>query len=117
MLVAKELKEMNFDKSQLGNAIRVNRLALGYTQEYLAEQVDITVTHMKHIESGHRLPSVEVLCQLVQVLHLSLDNLWLQTNSGKSIVEKKLALRLSHCSETDLLIISDLAISLIKNRN
>ena len=108
---------MNFDKSQLGNAIRANRLALGYTQEFLAEQVDITVTHMKHIESGHRLPSVEVLNQLVQVLHLSLDNLWLQTNSEKSNTEEELLLLLSHCSETDLLIISDLAKSLIKHKN
>ena len=45
------------------------------TQERLAELVNITTSHLKHIESGHRRPSIEVLFQLAKILDLSLDAL------------------------------------------
>ena len=106
---------MDFDKYSLGNIIRSHRLSLGYTQEYLSEQVDITVTHMKHIESGHRLPSVEVLYRLVQVLHLSLDKLWLPNSNYAPETKNELNMLLKHCSEKELLIVTDLVKSLIKN--
>lgn len=108
---------MDLNKSQLGAAIRSHRLALGYTQEYLAEKMDITVTHMKHLESGHRMPSVEVLYRLVQELHLSLDELWLPELASlpDNQQNKELELLLSHCSEKELAIVIDLVKSLIKN--
>lgn len=106
---------MNLNKTQLGSAIRSHRISLGYTQEYLAEQIDITVTHMKHLESGHRLPSIEVLYRLVQILHLSLDKLWIPASVTTTDAENELSLLLSHCSENELLILTDLAKSLLKN--
>ncbi len=60
---------------KLGNAIWDARNARGLTQEALAEMVDITLSHMQHIENGHRNPSVKVLFQLAQCLDLSLDAL------------------------------------------
>ena len=38
--------------------------------------IDITVTHLKHLESEHRNPSIEVLFKLVSTLNLSIDNLF-----------------------------------------
>ena len=60
---------------KLGNAIWNARNARGLTQEALAEMVDITLSHMQHIENGHRLPSVKVLFHLAKCLDLSLDSL------------------------------------------
>lgn len=57
----------------LGNTIRQARLNSKMTQEELAEAVQITPTHLKHIESEHRKPSVDVLFALVSILHFSLD--------------------------------------------
>lgn len=59
----------------LGNAIWMARKSRGMTQEQLAEAVDITVSHLKHIESGHRNPSTEVLFSIAKILNLSLDSL------------------------------------------
>lgn len=59
----------------LGTAIWNARKARGITQERLAELVNITTSHLKHIESGHRRPSIEVLFQLAKILDLSLDAL------------------------------------------
>ncbi len=59
----------------IGTAIWNARKTQGITQEKLAEMVNITTSHLKHIESGHRKPSVEVLFQIMRILHVSLDAL------------------------------------------
>ena len=61
----------------LGNTIRQARIDNKLTQEQLAELVQITPTHLKHLESEHRKPSIEVLFALASVLHFSLDALLL----------------------------------------
>ena len=43
------------------------------TQEELAEMLEVSPTHVKHIESGHRKPSVEILFALAKILNISLD--------------------------------------------
>ena len=63
---------MDLEKGILGNTIRKYRIMRGLSQEELAEAVDITPTHLKHIESEHRKPSVEVLFRLVYALHASI---------------------------------------------
>ena len=62
-------------KGILGNAIRAARISNNLSQEELAELVDITPTHLKHIESEHRKPSIEVLFRLAKVLNMSVDNI------------------------------------------
>jgi transcriptional regulator with XRE-family HTH domain len=48
----------------LGDTIRQARMDNKMTQEQLAEAINISPTHMKHIESEHRKPSVDVLFSL-----------------------------------------------------
>ena len=59
------------EKGLLGNTIRQARIDNKYTQEELAEKIGITATHLKHIESEHRKPSIEVLFSLASELHIS----------------------------------------------
>ena len=59
----------------LGNVIRERRMAKGYTQEQLAERLDITPGHLKHMESGKRNPSVPLLFQMMELLDFSVDAL------------------------------------------
>ncbi len=57
----------------IGNLIRVSRMKKGYTQEQLAELLDITPGHLKHMESGKRKPSVPLLFQMMRLLDFSVD--------------------------------------------
>lgn len=57
----------------LQKAIRQARKSKRITYEELAEMLDISPTHIKHIESGHRKPSIEILFEIARVLNLSLD--------------------------------------------
>ncbi len=87
----------------LGNTIRQARIDNKLTQEQLAELVQITPTHLKHIESEHRKPSIEVLFALAEVLHFSLDAL-LMTNESYEHSKRKneLSLLIDTCSDNEL---------------
>ena len=57
----------------LRKTIRNERKNRRTTQEELAEMLGISPTHVKHMESGHRKPSIEMLFELVKILNISLD--------------------------------------------
>lgn len=57
----------------LREAIRNERKNKRITQEELAEMLEVSPTHVKHIESGHRKPSIEILFELSKILNISLD--------------------------------------------
>lgn len=103
------------EKNILGNAIRTARIKNGLSQESLAELIGITPTHLKHIESEHRKPSIEVLFKLCQTLHFSLDNIVFPTDSNDAHKKEILSL-LNVCTDKELCIIQDMILSLLKNR-
>ena len=53
--------------------IRKGRKNKKITQEELAEKLEVSPTHVKHIESGHRKPSIEILFEITKILNISLD--------------------------------------------
>ncbi len=107
---------MGLQRGVLGNAIRTARIKAGYTHEELAELLDITPTHLKHIESEHRRPSIEVLLHIMELLHLSLDSLVFPQSEEKHAVIRDIYHLLMGCTEKELQIIDDLVHSLIRNR-
>ena len=72
-----------------------------------AEAVQITPTHLKHIESEHRKPSVEVLFSLASILHFSIDALLLpDINRTRTQKTHEILSLISSCtvSEMDVLL-------------
>ena len=66
---------MSISSWNLGNIIRTARMKKGYTQENLAEMLDITPSHLKMMEGGRRNPSVPLLFQMMKLLDFSVDAL------------------------------------------
>lgn len=95
------------EKGKLGNAIRQARIANNLTQEELAEMIGITPTHLKHIESEHRKPSIDVLFKFASYLHLSLDSLLSPSVESPERIRQyqEIQLMLQDCSEKELLAI------------
>lgn len=60
---------------KLGNTIRKARMEKGFTQEQLAEKLEITPSHLKQMEGGRRNPSVPLLFQMMELLDFSVDGL------------------------------------------
>ena len=64
---------MNYFK--IGDRIRQVRRAHDISQEVLAEMVDISVTHMSHIETGNTKLSLAVISDIAVALNVSIDYL------------------------------------------
>ena len=56
--------------NQFGRVIKEKRIALGYTQETLAEMVGRSTGQIGQIERGEDYPSVEVLIKLIDILSI-----------------------------------------------
>lgn len=95
--------ETKLEKGMLGSAIRKARLDKHYTHETLAELVGITPTHLKHIESEHRKPSIELLYRLVLTLNLSLDTLFFPEREDDAYRKTERLMR--KCSDSQLRIL------------
>lgn len=63
------------DYYAIGQRIRKFRKAQNLSQEALAEQANISTTHMSHIETGNTKLSLQVFADLAAALHVSADDL------------------------------------------
>ena len=60
---------------EIGQKIRKYRKEKGLSQEQLAEKVNISVTHMSHIETANTKLSLPVLVDIATVLQVQTDQL------------------------------------------
>lgn len=63
------------DYYKIGQRIRKFRKIYGLSQEELAERVNISTTHMSHIETGNTKLSLPVLVDIAAVLGVRTDDL------------------------------------------
>lgn len=63
------------DYYKIGQQIRKLRKARGLSQEELAERIDISVTHMSHIETGNTKLSLPVFLGIAAALEVSTEDL------------------------------------------
>lgn len=63
-------------KGKLGRKIQHLRKSIGYSQEALAEKINISRTHMGHIEQGRKSPSLKVMEKLAKALKVKVSDLF-----------------------------------------
>ena len=63
------------DKLTMGDRIREARKKIGFTQDQLAERLDVSVEFVGQIERGLKLPGMQVFIKLIEVLNVSADYL------------------------------------------
>lgn len=80
---------------------------MNISQEKLAEQVNISVTHMSHIETGNTKLSLPVLVDISKILNVRTDDLLFDAPSEKEISLKELNATLDSCTSNELRIIID----------
>lgn len=100
---------------EIDQRIRKLRKAKAMSLEKLAEAVDISVTHMSHIETGNTKLSLEVFADIVQALNARADEILFGEREiiGEQAHDEILEL-LDKCTGKELCIISDL-ISAVKS--
>ena len=98
---------MNY--ADIGKRIRVIRQKRDWSQEQLAEKIDISVTHMSHIETGNTKLSLPVLVKVANALEVSTDELLCDSLvSSKQIYVNEIAELVENCNSTQVRIITDI---------
>lgn len=96
------------DYYKIGQRVRRFRKAYGLSQEQLAEQIGISVTHMSHIETGNTKLSLLVLVALAEKLHVRTDDLLYDTReTGKQTTTSEVAELLDSCTPQQAMILLD----------
>lgn len=97
------------DYYKIGQRIRKVRKAHGMSQEELAERVDISTTHMSHIETGNTKLSLPVLVAVAAVLEVRTDDLLNESAAiSTSAAMEEIGNVLDRCSAYEAQIISDI---------
>lgn len=63
-------------KKIFGNNLHRYRKKMGFSQEKLSEELDISIKHLSDLETGKSFVSAELLENISQTLHVSLSNLF-----------------------------------------
>ena len=96
------------DYYAIGQRIRRVRKARGISQERLSEVVDISPTHMSHIETGNTKLSLPVLVAIADALEVRVDSLLYDAPRGSvSIAVDEIAAVLDACDAVQASIIAD----------
>ena len=97
------------DYYTIGQRIRKNRKAKGWSQEFLAERVGISVTHMSHIETGNTKLSLEVFADIASALEARADELLFGERAMlREQASDEIEALLAACDTKELCIIADM---------
>ena len=96
--------------------IKKKRIAMGFTQEHMAEQASISYSYYSKIENALHTPSLDVLIKIASILNLSLDKLIFQKDDSLEYSPETLELinRLKACDRSHLIECRDLLDCLIQ---
>ena len=93
---------------EVGQRIRKFRKAYNLSQEQLAEKVQISVTHMSHIETGNTKLSLPVFIDIANALSVQTDELLHDIpQNNKTNMKQEINEILDSCSMRDMCILLD----------
>lgn len=88
------------DYLEIDRRIRKYRREWGLSQEELAERVDISTTHMSHIETGGTKLSLPVLVGIASTLEVRTDDLLCdRASTGRQRAVEEITAALEDCTE------------------
>lgn len=104
------------DQVILGQRIREARKNKGLTQEQLAEIAGIGLMYLGEIERGQKMPSLKILCKIIEALDISADYLLRDVvQTGKEYVLDDITAKLVDLTPLQRKTASDILDAYIKN--
>lgn len=106
----------NMDQMVLGQRVREARKKKKLTQERLAEIADIGVMYLGEIERGKKMPSLKILCRIIEALDISADYLLRDVvPTGKEYVLDEITAKLEDLTPQQRKTAVDILEAYIKN--
>ncbi len=76
-------------KNILANKIRTLRNSRGWTQERLAEEVNVHATYISRIESANKIPTLIIICKIAEALGVDVYELLVDERKARSYDYKR----------------------------
>ena len=93
---------MAIDSKSIGNRIKAYRSNLGISQEELGAAVYVTGKHLSYLETGAKVPSLELLILIANALDVSADDLLIDNlTHTSSPVGRELHALLQDCNHDE----------------
>lgn len=104
------------DYKLLGQRIRAARLAMGLSQEQLAEIVGLTSQHISHTEVASTKISLPALVKIANALHTSVDKLLSDSvQDSKSYLMKDVQNIFADCDPDEIYVMLETAAAVKKS--
>lgn len=95
------------DYYKIGQQIRKIRKAHGLSQEELAERINISTTHMSHIETGNTKLSLPVFVDIAAALDVRTDDLLGNAAAATSAAMEEVSSVFERCDSGQAKVIAD----------
>lgn len=99
---------MELNYYEIGQRIRKYRKAHNLSQEQLAENVNISITHLSHIETGNTKMSLSVFVAIADALSVQTDELLRDNLDNKESTQKEVLNILDSCTTQEAYILKDI---------
>ncbi len=90
------MHELNFE--EIGKVIRTSRLEQHYTQEYVANEIGVNVSHISNIENNRVKVSLTTLVAICNVLGLTVDYVLQNEYPPSDAIDRQIMKELENCS-------------------
>ena len=111
-------REDKYDFRAFGLAIKEARLKRGLTREQVGALIEIDPRYLTNIENKGQHPSIQVLYDLVSLLHVSVDEFFLPANDlVKSTRRLQVEKLMDNFTDRELALIEALANGINESRN
>lgn len=107
------MKKRNTPK-EMGQKIQLARKEAGYTQDELAELLDINPKNLSAVERGALGLSIERLCTISMALHISVDSLLFAQDDANTRQCARIAAKLEDLPQDQLNAIEQVITAIIK---
>lgn len=88
---------------EIGNRISSRRRLLGYTQEQVADMMDVSIQMISNLERGNKAIRIDNLLKICQILQVSTDYILTGEQS-----ENELSKKINKLSERDYRLVSQM---------
>ena len=110
-------KEDKYDFRAFGLAIKEARLKRGLTREQVGALIEIDPRYLTNIENKGQHPSIQVLYDLVSLLHVSVDEFFLPASGQvKNSNRRRLEKQLDTFNDKEMVIMESVADGIIKSK-
>ena len=100
----------------LGKNIKKVRKDKGYTQDYVAEQINVSTDLLRSIENGRNIGSITTLLNICNFLQVSPNTLFAELlNFKEDTIDSSLKKLINQLSEENKKILKDIIVHIDKN--